>query len=193
MARPGDPSIATTSSTTPGGVGTVGGIGTVGPTPTTPVAAPARAPAQGLVELANTQLAEQLRPAFAAVRRGIDGLEELQLRLRNEGGAPIKVDIRTVDGDIRVVLSGTNDDVMQRLGQERERLADELRRAGFTSTTIDVHSDGADGDNRRFGATTTPEPISSHSYDTNLPIEDEMVDAVSGSGRSATTGLDLDL
>ncbi len=192
MARTGDPSIATTPSTIPGGLGGVSGVGTVGPTPTAPAVAPARPPAQGLVELANTQLAEQLRPAFAAVRRGIDGLEELQLRLRNEGGAPIKVDIRTVDGDIRVVLSGTNDDVMQRLGQERERLAEELRRAGFTSTTIDVHSDGADGDNRRFGA-TAPEPVFGRSYDTNRPIEDEMVDAVSGSGRSATTGLDLDL
>jgi hypothetical protein len=190
--RPGDPSMAT-SSTAPGGLGAVSGVGTVGPTPTAPATAPARTPAQGLVELANTQLAEQLRPAFAAVRRGIDGLEELQLRLRNEGGAPIKVDIRTVDGDIRVVLSGTNDDVMQRLGHERERLADELRRAGFTSTTIDVHSDGADGDNRRFGATTTPETFSGRSYDTNRLIDDERVDAGSGSERSATTGLDLDL
>lgn len=190
-ARVDGTTAGTISSAVPDGIGATGGVrAATGPAVSSPSVAPTPTPAQGLVELTNSRLAEQLRPAFAAVRRGIDGLEELQLRLRNEGGAPIKVDIATVDNEVRVVLSGTNDDVMQRLGQERERLADELRRAGFTSTTVDVRSESAEAGDRRPG---TGDSGLAGGYETTEADEIEGPAPLSGADRPATAGLDLDL
>ncbi len=105
-----------------------------------PPAAETANPTADLVELQTTGLAERLRPAFAAVRRGLNGLDELRLRINDDNAGPIKVDIATVDNRVRVLLSAGNDDLMRQLGQERDRLADELRRAGFDQASIDVAS-----------------------------------------------------
>ncbi len=121
---------------------------------------PAATPTQGstvpadLVELGTAGLAERLRPAFAAVRRGLNGIDELRLRIRDDNAGPIKVDIATIDNRVRVLLSAGNDDLMRQLGQERDRLADELRRAGFDQASIDIAS--GEGGERPNGYETEP-------------------------------------
>lgn len=154
-------------------------------------ATPAPTSAPPLVELADAALADQLRPAFAAVRRGLDGMDELKLRIRDQGGAPIKVDIKTADDKIKVILTGDNHDLMQRLGQERDRLADELRRAGFAQTSIDVHSEGADSQSRSFRPSPArPQPVGDHdTYGDGNRLES----LTTGRSTRANSGLDLDL
>ncbi|MDH4277361.1 MAG: flagellar hook-length control protein FliK [Acidimicrobiia bacterium] len=115
-------------------------------------------PAPELVELQTTGLAERLRPAFTAVRRGVNGLDELRLRIQDDNAGPIKVDISTVDNRVRVVLSAGNDDLMRHLGQERNRLADELRRAGFDQASIDIESGDRGQRHGRYDEETAGRP-----------------------------------
>lgn len=153
-------------------------------------------PAPELVELQTTGLAERLRPAFAAVRRGVNGLDELRLRIRDDNAGPIKVDIATIDNRVRVLLSAGNDDLMRQLGQERDRLADELRRAGFDRASIDIESNDPSGRQGRYdrrasdrsGAGTEAAGPGHSGSDLADSIE-----RTSSHRRRGLTGLDLDL
>lgn len=169
-----------------------------------PLTAPNQAPATAaadssttasdLVELQTAGLAERLRPAFAAVRRGVNGLDELRLRIQDDNAGPIKVDIATVDNRIRVLLSAGSDDLIRQLGQDRDRLADELRRAGFDRASIDIESGNRGERHNRFdrGASSRPrsEAFGSglHGADATSPIGH-----TSARRQRGLTGLDLDL
>ena len=88
----------------------------------------------------------------------MNGLDELRLRIQDDNAGPIKVDISTVDNRVRVVLSAGNDDLMRHLGQERNRLADELRRAGFDQASIDIESGDRGQRHGRYDEETAGRP-----------------------------------
>ncbi len=162
-----------------------------GPSSTSPTQ---QTPAPELAELQTTGLAERLRPAFAAVRRGLNGLDELRLRIQDDNAGPIKVDIATVDNRVRVLLSAGNDELMRHLGQERDRLADELRRAGFEQASIDIASDHEG--RRRSPYDTDGTPPTRGRTGTGGAADAArtggLEEAAARRGRQ-TTGLDLDL
>ncbi len=169
----------------------------------TPASAPIRSmpaavetsnPAPELVELQTTGLAERLRPALAAVRRGVNGLDELRLRIQDDNAGPIKVDIATIDNRVRVLLSAGSDDLMRQLGQERDRLADELRRAGFDQASIDIE---ANDPGRRHGRydREAPDRSGSGAADPGLAGEPTAtaIERAASQRDRGLTGLDLDL
>ena len=153
----------------------------------------ARPPSE-LVELRNNPVAEQLRPAFAAVRRGLNGLDELRLRILDDNAGPIKVDIATVDNRVRVLLSAGNEDLMRQLGQERDRLADELRRAGFDQASIDVASErGGERRSGYDGTDTAPGAGGPGHAGEPEAVGSAPIGAAVGRAGRRTAGLDLDL
>ncbi|MDH3301572.1 MAG: flagellar hook-length control protein FliK [Acidimicrobiia bacterium] len=151
-------------------------------------------PAPELVELQTTGLAERLRPAFAALRRGMNGLDELRLRIQDDNTGPIKVDIATIDNRVRVLLSAGNDDLMRQLGQERGRLADELRRAGFDQASIDIESNNPGNRRGHFEEEASRRPGAGASGPgPSGPAASGTIERASSRRHRGLTGLDLDL
>ncbi len=98
------------------------------------------------------------------------------------------MDLRRSGDEIRVVLSGEAGETLARLGDARDRLAADLRRAGIGLASLDVRADGGHRDPDNPG---TPTPL------TSVDADDMTVPYADRNARRSTAasgaGLDLDL